>query len=210
MSDEQYREVFAKKFKYYMDLNNKTQADLINDLGISSSTISNWYTGQKLPRMGKIQMLADYFGINKSDLIEEKNENHSRTGIRIPVLGYVAAGIPMDAIEYILDYEEIPQEMAKSGEYFALKIKGDSMEPRICDGDIVIVRKQPDVNNGEIAIVLVNGYEATCKKITKNESGINLVPLNTSGYEVMFYSNEQIYNLPVTILGKVVELRSKF
>lgn len=71
MSDDLYKEVFSKKLKYYMELNNKTQADLINDLGVSSSTISNWCTGLKLPRMGKIQMLADYFHINKSDLIEE-------------------------------------------------------------------------------------------------------------------------------------------
>lgn len=72
MSEEDYRKIFVKKLNYYMDLNNKNQMDLMKDLGLSSSTVSNWCTGLKLPRMGKIQMLADYFGINKSDLIEEK------------------------------------------------------------------------------------------------------------------------------------------
>ena len=72
MSETDYKEIFSKNLKKYMELNNKTQADIINDLGLSSSTVSNWCTGQKLPRMNKIEMLANYFGINKSDLIEDK------------------------------------------------------------------------------------------------------------------------------------------
>ena len=75
MSEEDYRKIFVKRLSYYMNLNNKNQMDLMKDLGLSSSTVSNWCTGQKLPRMGKIQMLADYFGINKSDLIEDKDES---------------------------------------------------------------------------------------------------------------------------------------
>lgn len=74
-TDEEYRKIFHKKLNYYMKEKGKTQSDLIRDLGFSSSTISNWCTGLKLPRMGKIQMLADYFGINKSDLIEEKSDS---------------------------------------------------------------------------------------------------------------------------------------
>lgn len=77
MSEEEYRKIFVKRLKYYMDINEKTQMDLMRDLGLSSSTVSNWCTGTKLPRMGKIQMLADYFGINKSDLIEDKTETSS-------------------------------------------------------------------------------------------------------------------------------------
>lgn len=74
MNEDEYRKVFVKKLKYYMDLKNINQVDLMNDLALSSSTVSNWCTGKKLPRMGKIQMLADYFGINKSDLLEEKTK----------------------------------------------------------------------------------------------------------------------------------------
>ena len=85
--------------------------------------------------------------------------------IKIPVLGYVAAGIPTDAVENIIDWEEIPAEMAKNDEYFGLVINGDSMEPRICKGDVVIVRKQSDIDSGDIAIVIIDGERGTCKNI---------------------------------------------
>ena len=129
---------------------------------------------------------------------------------RIPVLGNVAAGIPLEAIEDIIDYEEIPEQMAHdSFEYFALQIKGQSMEPKISDGDVVIVRKQPDVDSGQIAIVCVNGDHATCKKVMKQPGGILLQPLNPA-FTPTFYSNDDIVNIPITILGRVVELRAKF
>lgn len=136
-------------------------------------------------------------------------ENQKKIAFKVPVLGYVRAGIPMDAVEYIIDYEEISEEMARQGEFFGLQIKGDSMEPRIKEGDVVIVRKQSTIENGEIAIVLVNGDEATIKKVQKFDGGINLVPSNPA-YNVMTYTNEQIEKLPVQILGKAVELRAKF
>lgn len=79
MSDEEYRKIFVKKLNYYMNLNNKKQIDLMNDLGLSSATVSSWCTGTKLPRMGKIQMLADYLGVEKSDLLEEKKEESDNT-----------------------------------------------------------------------------------------------------------------------------------
>lgn len=129
--------------------------------------------------------------------------------IKIPVLGYVRAGIPIDAVEEILDYEEISQEMASQGEYFALSVKGDSMEPRIQEGDVVIVRKQSDVDSGEIAVVLVNGNDATVKKFVKHENGVSLVAFNAK-YEPMFYTCAEVECKPVTVLGKVVELRGKF
>lgn len=128
---------------------------------------------------------------------------------KIPVLGKVVAGIPIDAVEEILDYEEISPEMARQGDFFALQVKGDSMEPKFSDGDVVIVRKQEDVDNGDIAIVLVNGDEATIKKLQKFDGGINLVPSNQS-YPVLTYSYKDIEQLPVRVIGKVVELRAKF
>lgn len=131
-------------------------------------------------------------------------------GVRIPVLGRVVAGIPIEAVEEILDYEEITPELAATGEFFALKIRGHSMEPRMMEGDVVIVRRQDDVESGDIAIVLVNGNEATVKRVKKQEEGITLIATNTSVYEPHFYSNKEIKNLPVQILGKVVELRGKF
>ena len=123
--------------------------------------------------------------------------------------GNVAAGIPLEAITDIDEWEEIPEDVAATGEYIALRINGDSMEPRMSRGDVVIVRLQPDVENGDMAIVLINGGEATCKKIQKTPDGILLISINTA-YAPMFYSNKQIEELPVRFLGKVVELRAKF
>lgn len=131
-------------------------------------------------------------------------------GVRIPVLGRVVAGIPLEAIEDIEDYEEIPRRMASSGEFFALRVKGHSMEPKLSEGDIVIVRKQEDVDSGDTAIVLVNGDEATVKQIKKTEAGIMLIGFNVEVYQPHFYSNDQIENLPVRIIGKVVESRHKW
>lgn len=130
-------------------------------------------------------------------------------GVWIPVLGRIAAGVPLEAIEDIIDTEEITQEMAASGEHFGLLITGDSMAPRIQEKDVVIVRKQSDCEIGDVAVVMVNGHDATIKKIKKGPDGIMLIPLNPA-YEPVFYSNEQIATLPVTIIGKVVELRGKF
>ena len=99
--------------------------------------------------------------------------------------------------------------MAKTGEYFGLKIRGDSMEPRICDGDVVIVRQQDDAESGDIVIAMVNGDDATCKRLVKYASSIALVSLNTK-YEPMMFTNEEIMSKPVRVIGKVVELRGKF
>ena len=101
-------------------------------------------------------------------------EHRKIKSVLIPVLGVVRAGLPMDAVENIVEYEEIREEMARTGAFFALQIKGDSMAPRIKEGDIVIVRKQPDVESGEIAVILVNGDEATVKQVQRFDGGICL------------------------------------
>lgn len=129
--------------------------------------------------------------------------------VKIPVLGKVQAGYPIEAMENIIDYEEISEETARQGDFFALQVKGNSMEPKFSEGDIVIVRKQEDIDSGDIAIILVNGDEATIKKIKKFDGGIHLVPLNPQ-FDILTYTNEQIEKLPVRCIGKVVELRAKF
>lgn len=214
MADEEYKKIFSKNLKYYMNLNQKNQMDLMNDLHLSSSTVSNWCTGLKLPRMDKVQLLADYFHINKSDLIEDKANQPSThitasKGVTINVLGRVAAGIPIEAVEDIIDTEEITEELARTGEFFGLQIHGDSMIPNICDGDIVIVRQQNDAESGDIVIATINGDEATCKRLRKYYGGIELISNNPS-YKPFEFSNEEIQSKPVRIIGKVVELRRKF
>lgn len=131
-------------------------------------------------------------------------------GVRIPILGYVIAGVPIEAVEDILGYEEISTELARTGDFFCLRIKGDSMEPTFSEGDIIVVRQQPDVESNEIAVVLVNGDEGTVKRIKKSDAGITLIGDNVSSFLPTFYSNEDIERLPVTIIGKVIELRRSF
>lgn len=195
----------GENIRKFRIIKNMTQLDLAKQLNVSDKTVSSWETGEKIPRMGNIEKIAALFHINKSELIDNNETNRPR----IPVLGKVVAGYPMDAVENIIDYEEISEQMAKTGEFFALQVQGDSMNPRFVDGDVVIVRKQEDVDSGDIAIILVNGDEATIKKVQKFEGGINLIPANPA-YDVLTYSNEEIENLPVRCLGKVVELRAKF
>lgn len=211
MSDLGNKKVFSKNLRKYMDLYQKSRSDICKDLGFAYTTFTSWETGVNYPRIDKIEMMADYFHIEKSDLIEDKTDKPSSPakGIRIPVLGRVAAGIPIEAITNIEDWEEIPQSMAKTGEYFALKIAGKSMEPRMMDGDVVIVRRQPDVDSGDIAVVLVNGNDATVKQISKSDAGLTLIGWNLSVYTPRTYNKKECKELPVSILGKVVEIRGK-
>ena len=208
MAEDEYKRIFSKNLRKYMSLNNKTQVDLINDLGFNKSAVSTWCNGTRLPRMDKVDALAKYFGIRRSDLIEDKSESKIKP-TTIPVLGSVPAGIPIEAIQDIIDYKEIDAATAAKGEYFALQVKGSSMEPRICEGDIVIVRKQDDVESGEIAIVMVNGDNATIKRLLKYEDGIRLMPTNPA-YEPLYFTNDEILEKPVKVIGKVIENRQKY
>lgn len=184
-------------------------------LGISKSTISLYEHDKSTPDDAIKKKICSYFDVSFDWLMgitASRTTIHTKRtgrGVPIPVLGRVVAGIPLEAVEEILDYEEITPELAASGEFFALKIRGHSMEPRMMEGDVVIVRRQDDVDSGDVAIVLVNGNEATVKRIKKQEDGITLIATNTSVYEPHFYSNKEIQSLPVQILGKVVELRGK-
>lgn len=210
---EEYRKIFIKNLNKYLDSFQMNQADLANRLSVNKSVVSSWLSGSRYPRMNTMEKIANIFNIEKSDLIENKSQEESPTrhakGTRIPVLGRVAAGIPIEAIEDVDDWEEIPESMAKNGEYFALKIKGKSMEPRIMEGDVVIVKKQSCIDSGDVAIVLVNGNDATVKQVTKSENGITLIGWNPSVFPPQVYNNDQIKSLPIQILGKVIEVRGK-
>lgn len=140
------------------------------------------------------------------DYILSNSEKEIAKSIKIPVVGTVAAGEPIFAEQNIIDYEELPAKDFSDGEYFGLKIKGDSMFPRILDGDVVIVKQQNDCDNGQVAVVLVNGCEATVKQIKKTDSGIMLIPFNTTKYEPLFFTKEDIIKMPVKIIGIVKRL----
>ena len=178
-------------------------------LGFSRGSLCKVNTNK--PSMEKVQKIADYFNVTVGYLMGENihDTDQSISAVTINVLGRVAAGIPLDAIEEIIDTEEISQAMASDGEYFGLRISGDSMEPRIKDGDIVIVRKQSDADDGDLVIALVNGNDAVCKRLKKYAEGIALISTNPK-YDPMFFSQKEIDETPVSIIGKVKELRAKF
>ena len=131
-------------------------------------------------------------------------------GHRIPILGHIVAGTPIETIEDIIGYVEIDSRTAKCGKYFALEVKGSSMEPTLHDGDIIIVRQQEDIESGEMAVVLVNGNEATVKEVKESRDGLTLIGHNVAVYTPHFYSWEDVERLPVSVLGKVVEARRRF
>lgn len=209
------KKVFAENLNYYMNKSGKNQSDLISDLGLNKSTISTWCNGVKMPRMGTIQTLADYFGIMKSDLIEEKSAKRASdlpyecseidfsTLHKIPLLGRVSAGLPLYAEENIEGYTYT--DLNGENEYFALRVKGDSMDALgIRDGYIVIVRRQSIVEDGEVAIVMVDHEDATMKRFYRTDSTVTLMPQSTNPAH-----KPQIYNLTKTtveILGKVVKV----
>lgn len=182
-----------------------TQSDLASLCGVHQTAVSQWEKGRTLPDKAALIRLSDIFGVS-IDTLMNKNTTGANT---IPVLGYVRAGCPAEAVENIIDYEDISAEMSAKGEHFGLKVIGDSMSPRICQDDIVIVRKQSYIESGEIGVVLINNLDATIKKVIKNGTGLTLIPFNPE-YEPLVFTAEEIVTLPVTIIGKVVELRGKF
>lgn len=204
----------SDRIKEGMILRDLKQSDLVEMTGISKGALSSYISGRYVPKQNNIFLISKALNVSESwlmgnDVPIERTSNIKRKGVTINVLGRVAAGIPIEAIEDITDTEEITEEMARTGTFFGLQIHGDSMEPRIMDGDVVIVRKQDDAESGDIVIATVNGDEATCKRLRKYRDGIELIANNPT-YKPLFYTNEEIINKPVRIIGRVVELRAKF
>lgn len=198
------------KLKELRKYNKFTQCEIAKKLKISQQTYSNYESESTEAPHEILKQLAQIFDVSVDYLLgNDNNKNSTPTPKpnRIPVLGKIPAGIPINMIEDILDYEEIDAEKLTGGkEYFALKVQGDSMYPKFQDGDVLIVKKQDDCENGTFAVVAVNGDDATFKKVIKKADSIILQPLNDK-YEPIIYNNEQIQKLPVRILGVVVEIR---
>ena len=192
-----------------------TQEELGNMIGVQKSAIAKYESGRVVNiKRTTLQKIADVLDMNPSDLIfDDYTTSLSNSGTatvkRIPVLGRVVAGIPIDAIEEVLDWEEIPESLARTGEFFALQVKGDSMSPRIQEGDVLIVRQQNDADEGDIVIAQINGDTACVKRLLKQEDGIVLQSFNPA-YSPMFFSKKAVNEKPVHIIGKVIENRQKF
>ena len=221
---ERYVELLKEKGVKNIDVSRAT--------GIPASTFSDWKKGKSSPKREKLDKLAEFFGVTadwiagttdcrtKDEWLKQCDDVYNtpalqsdifklEKGMKIPVLGSVAAGTPIFAEENYIGSEEISEELASTGEFFGLKIKGDSMSPRIMEGDTVIVRQQDDAESGDIVIVLINGDSATCKRLMKYQEGISLISFNPA-YEPMTFSNKDIEEKPIKIIGKVVENRQKY
>lgn len=210
INEKKFNSLFGSNLSKILEDRNVSQNEFARMMGVTSATVSNWCRGLKAPRMDKVDKMCQLLHIRRSDLIEKESETAPNYAVKIPILGTVVAGVPVSVCQDVLGYEEITPDMASTGEFYALQVKGNSMEPRICDGDVVIVKVQPDVESGDVAVVLVNGDEATVKQVDKNESGIVLTAFNPSVFSPKYYSNKDIEELPVVISGKVVELRARF
>lgn len=195
-----------------------TQKDVADFVGVSEGTVSRWESSNiSNMRRDRIAKLADILHVSPTLIMgvddNTKDDESAPTYIKhIPVLGNVVAGQPIEAIEDIIDWEDIDtrQSQFRYGDFFGLRINGSSMQPTLQDGDIVIVRKQSYIRNGEIGIVMVNGNEATVKEVREERNGITLVAHNAAVFKPTFCSREQIESEPVRVLGVVVELRRKF
>jgi len=205
------KEIFSKNLKYYMKLNDKSRNDICKDLGFKYTTFTDWYKGKIYPSIDKIELLANYFNIKKSDLIENKNTTDELGNPVVPIdlLGTIKAGYDWIANEEKIGTVDIPNELAKTGDFFALKVKGDSMADAILDGDIVIIKKQSFANDNNIVAAIINGDEVTLKMYRKTQNGIKLMPLNRRinpatnepFYEDLYFTEKEIESTPVTIIG---------
>ncbi|PGA94645.1 LexA family protein [Bacillus toyonensis] len=202
-SQQQMKDIMAKNLKQHASTKGVFQSDIAKELDLPETTVSNWFKAKTYPRPDKIQMLADYFKINRSDLTEDNPSNIYEAPIhpiKVPIIGKIACGLPICAEENYEGYRYEMPDILPRGEVYYLEAKGNSMEPTIPNGSFVLIRKQEDIENGEIAAVQVNGdTEATLKRVKKQGDVIMLMPDNPS-YEPLIITS----NTPARIIGKAI------
>lgn len=211
-------EKIGQRMKLARELKKITLEQAGERVGVHKSTVLRWENGEtKKVNLTIIETLADFYSVNPSwlsghDVPMESNsykELLSPSSAIVLVYGTIPAGIPMECIEDVLDTEEIPASMLKGGkQYFGLKIKGNSMSPAYLDGDTIILEKVDDCESGQDCVVMINGNDGTFKRVIKNENSIILQPLNPE-YQPLVFTNEQIINLPIKIIGVAREIRRK-
>lgn len=195
--------------------NNVTLQKLADYLHIANSAISQYENEKREPSFEIVAKIADYFNVSIDYLLGRENVEPlemNRNVIKVPVFGEIPAGIPIEMIEDTLieDYEEIDASLGRGGgQFFGLKVKGNSMYPEFKDGDTIIFKKQDTCENGQFCAVSINHSESTFKKVLIKESGITLMPLNPD-YEPLFFTNKEVVELPITILGVVKEIRRSY
>ena len=205
---QKLKEIMVNNLKKQLNRKGISQTMMARDLNIPEMTVSNWVKGKTYPRPDKIQLMADYFGITRTQLTEEAPSNLTPLApqtVPIPVLGTIACGEPILAEENVTEYIYESPDQLPSGNLFYLKAKGTSMEPTIPDGSYVLVREQPEVENGAIAAVLVNGdTEATLKRIKRQGDMVILMPDNPN-YSPFIITRDN----PARIIGQAIQFTQK-
>jgi len=170
MTENDVKKVFSENIKRLRKEKGLEQKDVASALDVSTSIVSDWEKGNKMPRGGAIQKIADFFEVLQSELFIERGIQHItyKEMINIPIVGKISCGNGTIAYEEIEGYEATPKEWIGSGEHFYLRAKGDSMiGARIQDGDLLLIRRQDEVESGEIAAVMI-GDEAFLKRVHHN------------------------------------------
>ena len=208
----------ASNIKHLRIINNKTQDDLAKICGKTNTAISNWEKGIREPDSVDLANIANFFNVTVDDLmlknLQFDNAEYAELEtnvVKIPVLGSIKAGIPIEAQQDIKEYIEIPKNWTRGGKsFYGLYISGDSMFPKYENKDIVIFEQTDDyqIANGKDCAVMVNGDDATFKKVFLDNEGITLQPYNTM-YPAMRFNREQIENKPVRIIGIAREKRTR-
>ncbi len=218
MNDEIILDKFSERLFSLVKENNTDVNVLAQKMGIKSkSTIYRYMNAEMSPKITTVKYLAEYYNVNPIwlmgyDVDMRKKSKLDKLGnpvVEIPVLGTVKAGYDYLAQENWIGTIDIDKKLADSGEFFALKVKGDSMAPVLIEDDIVIIKKQDDFENGDIVVAIVNGDEATIKKGKKSESKILLQPFNTN-YDPLIFTEEEMDTIPVRIVGIVKQLKREF
>jgi len=197
-------DIFVTQLKKAMFLKGWRQIDLVRATGLSDSQISSWYNGRYRPNGEAMAKIAKALGVTVDYLLGKEEVPISKLTMpqlhEIPVIGKVAAGVPIDA------QEDIIGTVATDKNVFALQVKGDSMSPRIMDGDVLLVRQQDYAEDGDLVIALIDG-EATCKVLKRSHGAVSLVPFNAA-YLPLVYTGSDAESM--RILGKVVESRHEW
>lgn len=224
-NDNSINTVFKDNLNFYMSINNISQVELAEKLSVSPAAVNKWTKGQSIPRMNKIDKISSILNVHKSELLQPRQQAPqaaidtgiatNKKSIRIPVLSEIAAGIPIEAMNYYMDdadsntWEEIPEEWLHGNkQYFALRVSGDSMEPKIEDGTIAIIERCYEFIDNRIMAVYINGYNATLKRVRIKENGIIILEAFNPTYGAQIFTAKEIEELPVRPCGILRETRT--
>lgn len=213
-------DTFQNRLYKAMTIKNMKQVNLVEKTGLDKTLINKYLSGKTNAKQDKLTILADALNVNEIwlmgyDVPMDRNLNSLNITplselqqTEIPILGKVKAGYNYLADENKIGRTYLDYKPSDPENYYALQITGDSMEPLFSDGDIAIVHKQDNFESGNTCIVLINGDEATVKKVVRMEDGIDLIAMNPY-YPVRHFSSEEMKKIPVKIIGKVVEARKR-